>query len=463
MTAIFSGAWQHRRSNLYNRILENANDTTTNPGYLFSDPGTISGGFTADTTAIVRQEAAQAAGAIDAWMWDWYHDENLITDPTADYAADATLHPNAIQVSKLDRGLNAYVAATDITAPKFWTMILADDLGLAFPNNTYKYVNSFCAHIDSLMSDPRWLRTKSGGYFLGFFNASTIDSTHYNQCLAQFTHSPLYIVFDGGSSSGSPLTHNTAFWYGVQNLPSGAGQHAYVDLEAQDKAKWTGSNAGTMNWLTDRRPFTPGTIWVDQPTQVEALRHITDAINSSAGITFGVYTIWNELSEEGPGALQTAQEGTRYTDALKWARVPSSKPLSYTYELTLNSLAMGSSGTWTVLQPDPTGVLGAHDSDELSSANTGDFKSVTHQAMTKCGLFAHTGPDLGILTANVDGVDIADVDLYTPTNLVHQLVWTSSTLTNASHTCKWTVKGTKNASSSAVTIKLDSAQITYHP
>lgn len=462
MTGIFSGAWQHRRSNLYNRVQEDPNDTTTNPGYLFSSATGDIGGKTADTTAIVRQEAAQATGAIDAWGWDWYHEETLITDPN-DYNVDATLHPNAIQVSKLNRGLKAYVAAADITAPKFWTMILADDLGLGFPNNTYKYVVSFCSYVDSLMNDPRWMRTKAGGYYLGFFNAAAIDSTHYSQCLAQFTHSPLYIVFDGGSSSGSPLTHNTLFWYGVQDLPAGAGQHAYVDLEAQDKTRWTSTNAGTMNWLTDRRPFQVDT-WVDQPTQVEALRHITDAINSSAGTNFGVFTIWNELAEEGPGALQTAQEGTRYTDALKWARVPTSKPLSYTYELSLSSLYVTRTGTgWANQQPGPTGILGAHDSDEISSSTTNDSISLTHQAVTQFGLRASTGPDRGIVEVDVDGSFVANVDLYSASAVVHQLVWQSSTLTNASHTVKFVVTGTKNAASSSVNTQIDSVQVTYHP
>lgn len=458
MTAIFSGAWQHRRSNLYNRILENPADTTSNPGYIFSDPGTIPGGFTADTTAILHQEAAQATGAIDAWGWDTYHDESIGIDP-ADYDSH---QPNGAQVSKLNRGLKAYFADSSITAPQFWVNLVGDDTGLHFTQTTpYKYLDAQCAFADSFMGDPRYKHTKGGKPFLGLISSASVDQTHWTQCLTHMTHGTPFVI---GMPTCAGLTPcDTTFVYGVQNLPAGAGQHAYVDLEAQDKTKWVGTGAATMNWLADRRPFVPGTIWVDQPTQPEAVRHITDAINSAAGAFGGVYTIWNELAEEGPGALQTAQEGTRYTDALKWARKPSSKPVFYTYELTLNSLYVTTVGSWTVQQPGPTGILGAHDSDEISSANTSDSKTLSHPGVKNFGLFASKGPDRGIVEVDVDGSLVTNVDLYAASPTVHQLVWLSSDLPVQTHNVGFVVTGTKNASSSSVKVQLDSVQVTYHP
>lgn len=456
MTAIFSGAWQHRRSNLYNRIVEDPNDTTTNPGYIFSAVGEISG-KTADTTAIIRQEAAQATGAIDAWGWDTYHDESIGIDP-ADYDSH---QPNGAQVSKLNRGLKAYFAATDITTPKFWINLVGDDTGLHFTfTNPYKYLDAQCAFADSFMGDPRYKRTKSGKPYLGIIS-SIIDEAHWTQCLTHMTHGTPFVIGQPNCAGLTPC--DTTFVYGVQNLPAGAGQHAYVDLEAQDKTKWTGIGAATMNWLADRRPFSPGTIWVDQPTQPEAVRHITDAINSAAGAFGGVFTIWNELAEEGPGALQTAQEGTRYTDALRWARTPGAKPILYTYELTLNSLYVATTGSWTVQQPGPVGILGAHDSDEISSSNTGDSKSLTHPSVKQFGLFASKGPDRGIVEVDIDGSLVTTVDLYAASPSVHQLVWQSATLPVTSHTVSFIVTGTKNASSSSVKVQLDSTQVTYHP
>lgn len=218
-----------------------------------------------------------------------------------------------------------------------------------------------------------------------------------------------------------------------------------------------------MTFLQDARAQdAPGATWVDQPTQPELQQFVADAFGTNTSPqSFWIYA-WNETAEGGPGIVQTAQEGTRYTDALKWGRgLPH--PNLYTYELSLQSLVMSNSGTWTLVQPASFGIQGAHDSDEISSSNTGDFKSLTHARMTKCELMASTGTDRGIVEADVDGSFVANVDLYSASPAVHQAVWSSGTLSDASHTCKFLVTGTKNASSSSVKVQIDSVRVTYHP
>jgi hypothetical protein len=171
---------------------------------------------------------------------------------------------------------------------------------------------------------------------------------------------------------------------------------------------------------------------------------------------------WDEIGET-RGIVPTAQEGTRFLDAIGWARgLPKSS--SYTYEIDMTSLVQTTTGTgWTEVFPDPNGIQGAHDGDEVSSSTTNDAKSITHPTMTRCGIRSSTGPDRGIFTPNVDGVDQANVDLYSAIPAVHQLVWQSSVLAVGTHTCKLTVTGTKNGSSSSVNVQPDSWQITYVP
>lgn len=45
------------------------------------------------------------------------------------------------------------------------------------------------------------------------------------------------------------------------------------------------------------------------------------------------------------------QEGTRYLDAIDYARLPNRKPGNYRYEINCHSLYNGFSGSWTYQFP----------------------------------------------------------------------------------------------------------------
>ena len=403
-------------------------------------------------------------GAFDAWFWDFYHEENIAGGiDSADYDVN---QPNGAQVSKLNRGLKAYVADSTITAPKFAVMVLADDLGLHFPQaNPYKYLNAQCDYIDGLMADSRYIRTRSSNRpYLGIYSSAAIDASHWNTCLGRMTHgTPYVVVCDGNTSQTTALGAQATAFYGPNLLPTGNGQHPFTDAIAKDITVWGGGNNSASVVLLDNSSFAATPRWVDDPTMPQIFTHVKAAAATSGSLGVYIYA-WNELAEGGGGMVRTAQNGTRWIDGVRWGKNGQTRPSTYTDELTLNSLYVTTTGAgWTEVFPDPNGVVGAHDSNEIQSATTNDAKSLAHERMTQCALVAHTGPDEGIVTPNVDGVDQTDVDLYTASSLTRQLVWTSSTLSDATHTCKFTVKGTKNASSSSVNVKLDSVRVTFHP
>ena len=134
-----------------------------------------------------------------------------------------------------------------------------------------------------------------------------------------------------------------------------------------------------------------------------------------------------------------------------------------THGLDLQALYVTGTGSWTYQGPFSGNAVGAHYYDEIESSTTNHTRTFSHPAMTGCGLYARTGPDLGIVKAVVDGVDIADVDLYSASTVHHVNVWNSSALSEATHSCGWRVTGTKNASSSSVKAVLDTAKITHNP
>ncbi|MES2355250.1 MAG: GDSL-type esterase/lipase family protein [Pseudomonadota bacterium] len=77
---------------------------------------------------------------------------------------------------------------------------------------------------------------------------------------------------------------------------------------------------------------------------------------------------------------------------------------------------------------------------------------------TQIKLYAIKKSKMGIGAVSIDGGTETNIDLYSPTD-VRQLVWTSPVLSNAPHTFKFRVTGTKNASSSDVMIEPDAVDV----
>lgn len=364
---------------------------------------------------------------------------------------------------------------------KFWVTVIVDDrYGISYPSTDHwKYLTattpSFSSYVDNLTDDPQYLRI-DGKPVIGLFSSGgsgpAMSLAQWDAFLAPMggRSGVFAIQMSCSDADATTFSANAKFCYGVQNVLPSTGQNAWTSLQTLDQAKWASSLTGgfvriaQINAVQDPRALdtslVAGTRFSDQPTEPQWFSHVIAGLSVNNARTAIIF--WNELAEEGPGVIPTVGESTRYLDAIKWARI-GPVPTTYTYELNLHSLYVTGTGFTTYQSPFSGNAGGAHENDEIESATTGHIRTVSHPSMTGCGLYARTGPDEGIVKAVVDGIDTADVDLYSASLTHHVNVWNSSALSDATHTCGWRVTGTKNASSSGVKAVLDSAKITYNP
>ncbi|MEJ7644963.1 MAG: chitobiase/beta-hexosaminidase C-terminal domain-containing protein [Chryseolinea sp.] len=102
---------------------------------------------------------------------------------------------------------------------------------------------------------------------------------------------------------------------------------------------------------------------------------------------------------------------------------------------------------------------GAYLNDEHYSATTNNFYQVDFTG-TKIQVYSQKYSSSGVAAYSIDGGPEINVDHYNATLLLNTLVYTSTPLTQGSHTLKVRVTGTKNASSSSYWIVADRAVIT---
>lgn len=418
---------------------------------------------------MVADNTAASAAGVTAWAFDMYTPASVVEPNDPDPKHEALM-----------AGLDGYLASSNKSSMKFWMTVIVDDrYGLSYPaTNHWKYLigtPSFSSYVCNLFNDAQYLRI-DGKPVIGLFSSGgsgpALTLTQWDSFLSCVTdHTGAFVVQMSCSSTDATTFHtNAQFCYGIQNTTGGQGHKLWSVLETADKNQWASSLSGGFVRITqlsnnvDPRALdsAPGsTTWMDQPTQPQWFQHIIDGLsigNSRMAITF-----WDELSEEGHGISPTVGESTRYLDAVKWARV-GPVPSTYSYEVSLHSLLVTTIGTgWTYVDPWSGNAIGAHEGDEDTSATTNDSKELSHPSMTGCGLYARTGPDQGIVETFVDGVSQGTTDLYSASTIHHVNVWNSGALSDQTHACKFRVTGTKNASSSAVTVTVDSMKITYNP
>jgi hypothetical protein len=114
------------------------------------------------------------------------------------------------------------------------------------------------------------------------------------------------------------------------------------------------------------------------------------------------------------------------------------------------SSAVVYTGTHWVNQTGQTGVYAGTVSNDATS---GEYVSVTFTGTSIYWLGTY-GPAQGIATVYLDGVNKGNVDMYSRTTK-YQVVNSVTGLTNATHTLKILVSGTKDSNSSANTISVD--------
>lgn len=369
-------------------------------------------------------------------------------------------------------GLDAYLASNNRSKMKFWLNIVTDDVfGISYtPTTNWKYLDAYCDHINTLMQDPQWL-TFNGKWVIGVtghtVDGPDMDATHWNTCKSHFTK-PIYLIeMDGNVTIGTAIGANGLFTYGYQAASGGLGHQAWSYIGDKDATSFGASAPGfdhisALTPALDRRPTETAVsndTYTDQPTQTEWYNHMVSGLTANS--VAQAITFWNELAEEYTAHAPSVQEGTRYLDATRWARTHQ-RDASYTFEIDAHSFANTPIVGFATYVDPWAGNVAMHDGDEVQSSTTNDALSLTWGNTTQLGLYATKGPDRGIVEVDVDGSFVANVDLYAAAPAYHQLVWVSA-LSVASHTVKYVVTGTKNASSSGVLIGLDSTRVTYTP
>jgi hypothetical protein len=124
---------------------------------------------------------------------------------------------------------------------------------------------------------------------------------------------------------------------------------------------------------------------------------------------------------------------------------------TYSAGWTQASSAISWSGSGVSTPPDA--ALTAQETSTAGATVTLPFRG------SSISWIGDTGPDGGIATVQIDGGTPVEVDTYSPTIEVQEAVFTSSGLSDGSHTLTITATGNKNAASSGSRIAVDAFDV----
>lgn len=320
-------------------------------------------------------------------------------------------------------------------------------------------------------ADPQYLKTDVDRPVVGLFGGAgdsgwvslgaRIDQIAVAAVNAGFG-APYFATFNVAAASVASMGAHAVTSYGPLGAqPPGGPQIAWTAQVAVDEAAWAplGSSIDNIYQLTpcgDGRPR--GHTWyVDRPTYSQWEDHVQGAVDALNGNPFRskqliwIYA-WNETGEGGDFA-PTAQEGSKYIDAVRNV-LAATPPSAYWDQYAADTLhtAMVRTGTWA----RTASYTGAFNYTEMRSTTTNDQIALTPpQNVTGFEVRGTKGPDRGIVQIDIDDVATATVDLYAASATKNAVIYTTSALSAASHKIEVIVTGTKNASSSAVTIGID--------
>lgn len=409
-----------------------------------------------NTQKCIDAELAFCKNKIDYWMYDLYPPAFIVNpggDPT--------------QQSNISNGLLAHVASPLKNNVKF--CVLLQGFWWAYPNLTDKYATDFANYLVTLFADPAYQRV-GGLPLVSFYNDTT--SGNLNWTLARYNAmtaitGPVFGIAVSSVTLANNLGLKGIMRYGPNGaFPSGSGERP-ASLQASTDAGTWGAVPGQLkivNWtfFQDRRPFAPTTTYSDKYSQPELVAHIANGL-AVAGAQTGVIYSHSEETEGGPGLAVTFQEASRHYDALYWAR-GGPKPARFQYELSCHSAAVSSAnaillgGTWNYQFPDPNGVQGAHDNDEMWTSSAGATMTIAHDRLQEFTVVGSTDAGLGSANIRVDG-SIVGVANYAGPTKVRQPIFNFKFTDNppVSHTV-----AIEYVASSG-TIRQDSLLLTYKP
>jgi hypothetical protein len=107
-------------------------------------------------------------------------------------------------------------------------------------------------------------------------------------------------------------------------------------------------------------------------------------------------------------------------------------------------------GSWT----HATGYSSDYDSDESYSNTTNNSMTMTFTGTSVAWLSSYAS-NHGIAYVYLDGTEVATVDTYAASSLTQQTMWSTTGLTNTTHTLQIVVSGTKNTASSGYYVSVD--------
>jgi hypothetical protein len=197
-------------------------------------------------------------------------------------------------------------------------------------------------------------------------------------------------------------------------------------------------------------------------TQVSLYENTNDEIHSPAYSISGLSDGTHTLTIQNTGDLVGSTPGVVVVDAFDIQGLL----VSHLQDTNLDQVTYSGSG-WTELNSDnsslPWSGGGAHNPPEPTrgahvTATAGDSATLTFRG-TSVSWVGYTGPDAGIATVQVDGGASTEIDTFSPTMKVQQVVFTATGLADANHTLTITATGRKNDQSTAAQVFVDAFDV----
>lgn len=111
--------------------------------------------------------------------------------------------------------------------------------------------------------------------------------------------------------------------------------------------------------------------------------------------------------------------------------------------------AIVQSGSWTTVSNSK------HYGGSVRHASVAGRKQSLTRVMQDVAIVAMKGPSRGIAKVFVDGLEVATIDLYSPTNAFRQVVWAMDFGSAATHTVEFRVSGSRNQASTGTRVDFD--------
>lgn len=313
------------------------------------------------------------------------------------------------------------------------------------------YLTAWGTWVAQQLADPQYLVMRNGRKPLGLLIASAMPAamwTTFTNAVTAAGQSFDLVDWNNDISSATRLGATTLAAYPPNPwIVSGIGQHAYSAQAALDVSHAVLAGFRYTSFVTpqlDGRPLShtgsdSAVIpWIDQPTQPELYAHCREMFTRERSFSGNVFLPdlavlhgGMELAEDGQAWIPTVGESDRYALAVKWAKDPRTRPSAFSYNVHPEIVLVTKSGTWTMVRK--LGPSIAHANRVMQSSTSGDSLSFTHIAVTGFALYGSTGPGFGSVQISIDGSVITTVSL-AGSAADHVLLWTSSTLAEASHT-----------------------------